>query len=107
MLTAIIAGILLFMFGVFIKGVFGHAMVLLVAWLAKNGLLVAFLKTRLGQRVARNVRRTAYARAGNAPRRRKVFRVFRRVARAEEAVVSRLGRLRAGVVAMVKSPPRR
>ncbi len=105
MLTAIIAGILLFLFGVLIKGVFAHAMVILVAWLAKNGLLLAFLRTRFGRRVVRNVRFKTYAQVGSGGGRRRAYQVFKRMAGAERATVRVLTRVRDGFALMIRRRP--
>ncbi len=102
MLTAIIAGILLFLFGVLIKGVFAHAMVLLVAWLAKNGLLLAFLRTRFGRRVVRNVRFKTYTQVGRGAPRRRAYQVFNRMAAAERATVRILARIGAGAALIIR-----
>ena len=104
MLTAIIAGILLFLFGMFIKGVFAHAMVILVAWLAKNGLLLAFVNTKVGRRMVRNVRLKAYAGAGDGVRRRRFYKVFKRIARGHEAVETTLRRVRVGAASIIRGP---
>ena len=104
MLTAIIAGILLFLFGVLIKGVFAHAMVILVAWLAKNGLLLAFLRTRFGRRVVRNVRFKTYSQVGSGSGRRRAYHVFKRMAGAERGTVRILTRVRDGIVLILWGP---
>lgn len=107
MVTAILAGLVLLLLGALAKGFFVHVLVILVAWLVKNGLLLGILKTRFGQRVVRHIRRKAYGHAGQGERRRRIYRVFRRVGRFEAGltrVFSRLGALANSVFGGSKQP---
>ncbi|CAA7626816.1 hypothetical protein [Magnetospirillum sp. UT-4] len=98
MMTAVIAGVLLLLLGAILKGLFAHAMVFFVAWLAKNGLLLAFLRTRIGRRMVRNVRFKTYTQIGSGPGRRRAYRVFRHMAGAEHATITGLRRIRNAVM---------
>lgn len=95
MITAFFAGLLLLALGMAAKGLFAHLMVILVAWLAKNGLLLGFLKTRLGRRMVRNVRLKAYSHAAPGEKRRKIYRVFKLVERVEDAAMGTLAKVKA------------
>jgi hypothetical protein len=95
MITAILAGLLLLLLGALAKGFLGHILIIFLAWLVKNGLLLGILKTRYGQRVVRHIRQRAYAHAGPGEKRRRVYRVFRRVGRIEAGVTRAAVRLKA------------
>ncbi|MBF0169453.1 MAG: hypothetical protein HQL45_17755 [Alphaproteobacteria bacterium] len=101
MITALFAGLLLLALGILAKGFFAHLMVLLVAWLAKNGLLLGLLKTRVGRRMVRNVRLKAYSHAGQGEKRRKIYRVFKWVEHVEDRAMGALSKLKAAGAAIV------
>nr|CAX84203.1 Putative sulfate permease (Magnetosome protein MamW) [uncultured bacterium] len=107
MITALFAGLLLLALGILAKGFFAHLMVLLVAWLAKNGLLLGLLKTRVGRRMVRNVRLKAYSHAGQGEKRRKIYRVFKLVEHLEGKAMRAISKMRmAGAAALgVKKRP--
>ncbi|CAA6606553.1 putative sulfate permease (Magnetosome protein MamW) [Rhodospirillaceae bacterium LM-1] len=94
MITALFAGLLLLALGILAKGFFAHLMVLLVAWLAKNGLLLGLLKTRVGRRMVRNVRLKAYSHAGQGEKRRKIYRVFKLVEHLEDKAMRAVSKIR-------------
>lgn len=106
MITAFFAGLLLLALGMVAKGLFAHLMVILVAWLAKNGLLLGLLKTRFGRRMVRNVRLKAYSHAAPGEERRKIYRVFKLVERVEEKAIKAMAKIKAmGAVFMGASKP--
>jgi len=105
-ITAIIAGILLFLLGVAAKGVFAHALILVSAWLAKNGLMISFFQTKLGQRTARGFRWKAYSHLPEGSR-RQAFRVFKRIGAAEKRTISVFSRIWAGLTGRRKPLARR
>jgi hypothetical protein len=73
--------------------------------LAKNGLLLAFLRTRFGRRVVRNARFRTYAQVGPGSGRRRAYQVFKRMAGAERATVRVLTRVRDGFALMIRRRP--
>lgn len=104
MITALIAGIAFLSLGVLAHGLLAQLAILFVAWLAKNGMLLAFLKTRLGRHLIRVARWNAYAFSGDSPQRRKAYRLFKRTARTEKRVSAALERIRA-LLASTLLPP--
>lgn len=92
MLTALIAAGLLLALGIAAKGMIAHALIIAVAWVTKNVLLLGFLRTPVGKRAARSVRRETYSRL-DGKKRRTAYRLFDRLSRAEAKMASVFGRL--------------
>ena len=75
MIVAFVSGVLLVAFGIAAHGVIAQALVVAGVWLAKNVLLLGFLRTPAGKRTARAVRGETYAWFRGTGRRR-AYRVF-------------------------------